>query len=205
MKTKLTALTLILMSFQFLNAQVNVFPEEMPIEPRRVYYQKDIFQDSTSLMVFQQVVRTDSVGKVELKKRFKNWGGTAFVNYSEVLVSETEDQVVLVFIVDVPGIDGIGGWYVRMIANFKDDRVRITLTDDGNTYRPARQYYAGAAARSFYINAYFQRFGKIDPEKNNMFRKVHDGVIEWRNKILSTLKSCGNALTQPATTNTDDW
>ncbi len=192
------------LSFNSLNAQNNVYPEKLSPEPPRILYQKDIYQDSSSLIAFQQVIRTDSVGVLELKKRFKNWGGKAYINFSEVLVSETDDQMVLVYIVDVPGKEGIGKWYVRMIANFKDDRVRISLYDDGNVFRPASQYSAGSSARAWNVTAYFKRFGKIDPAKSIMWKNAHNGVIEWRNKILSTLVSCGEGLTQPTSSN-DDW
>jgi hypothetical protein len=205
MKSTFSALTTLLMSLHLLQGQTITYPNEIPAEPAKILYQLDIYQDSSTMTVFQQVIRTDSVGKSELKKRFKNWGGKTFVNFSEVLVSETEDQIVMVYIVDIPGRDGIGKWYVRMIANFKDDRVRISLLDDGNVYIPPSQYSPGAAARTYNLTIYFKRFGNIDPEKNTMMRKSFSGVVSWYNKILSTLTSCGNALTQPATTNTDDW
>jgi hypothetical protein len=193
MNLKIVIASFLFLSFNSLNAQNNVYPEKLSPEPPRILYQKDIYQDSSSLIVFQQVIRTDSVGKTELKKRFKNWGGKAYINFSEVLVSETDDQMVLVYIVDVPGKDGIGKWYVRMIANFKDDRVRISLYDDGN-----------APARQFKTTIYFDRFGKIDPSKSIMWKNAHNGVIRWRNEILSTLVSCGEGLTQPTSAN-DDW
>jgi hypothetical protein len=204
MNLKIVIASFLFLSFNSLNAQNNVYPEKLSPEPPRILYQKDIYQDSSSLIVFQQVIRTDSIGKTELKKRFKNWGGKAYINFSEVLVSETDDQMVLVYIVDCPGKDGIGKWYVRMIANFKDDRVRISLYDDGNVFIPASQYSNGLSARASNVTVYFKRYGKIDPNKSNFLRKWHDGVIEWRNKILSTLVSCGEGLTQPTSAN-DDW
>jgi hypothetical protein len=204
MKTKLTTSLILLLFCQIANGQNNTYPEPMTLEPTRVLYQKDIYQDSSSLTVIQQVIQTDSVGTIELKKRFKNWGGKTFINFSEVLVSETEDQIVLVYIVDVPGKDGIGKWYIRMITNFKDDRVRVTLFDDGNVFIPATQYSTGASARKYNITTYFKTYGKIDPAKSKFVRKWYDGVISYRNEVISTLLSCGNALTQPAA-KSDDW
>ena len=201
-----TTLSLVLASFHFLQGQTNTYPIPLSAEPAKILYQKDIYQDSASLTIFQQVIHTDSVGKAELKKRFKNWGGKTFVNFSEVLVAETDDQIVLVYVATVPyvvksaafgTINSNTGWYVRLVANFKDDRVRITQTDDGNTGS------SGASARSQRITSWFDRTGKIDPTKN-INRPAYEMVISWRNQVLSTLVSCGEELTQPASTN-DDW
>jgi len=206
MNLKIVTVSFLFLSFNYLNAQNNVYPEKLSSEPPRILYQKDIYQDSSSLTVFQQVVNTDSVGKTELKKRFKNWGAKQFVNLSQVIVSETDDQMVLVYVVNVPWVvksaafgtyNSKIGWYVRLVANFKDDRVRITQTDYGNTGS------SGVSARSQRITSWFDRTGKIDPRKN-INRPTYEMVINWRNEILSTLVSCGDALIQPTST-TDDW
>lgn len=212
MKTKLTTSLILLLFCQIANGQNNTYPEPTPIEPAMVLYQKDIYQDSSTLTVFQQVIRTDSVGIAELKTRFKNWGAKSFVNLSQIMVSETDDQIVLVYIVNIPWavksavfgtVSGNSGWYVRLVANFKGDRVRITQTDDGNVAIPPTASTPGLSARSRYLTSYFARTGKIDPNKS-MNRQSYEMAIKWRNEILSTLVSCGNALTQP-TVKTDDW
>jgi hypothetical protein len=206
MNLKIVIASFLFLSFNSLNAQNNVYPEKLSPEPPRILYQKDIYQDSSSLIAFQQVIHTDSVGVLELKKRFKNWGAKQFVNLSQVIVSETDDQMVLVYVVNVPWVvksAAFGtysskiGWYVRLVANFKDDRVRITQTDDGNTGG------SGVSARSQRITTWFDRTGKIDPSKN-VNRPAYEMVINWRNEILSTLVSCGEGLTQPTSAN-DDW
>jgi hypothetical protein len=63
---------------------------------------------------------------------FKNWGGTNFVNLKEVIVSETEDQIVLNYITNDLYVKSLGTivtaeWYVRLVAEFKEGKMRVSF------------------------------------------------------------------------------
>jgi hypothetical protein len=204
MKTKLVTTLIFLLFVQIAKGQNNTYPEPITLYPAKVLYQKDIYQDSSLLTVVQQVIRTDSAGIDELKKRFKSWASNRFVNLSEVLVSETDDQIVLLYIVNVPfmikdpmfgNINSNRGWNVRLVANFKVDRVRITQTDAGNAE------IARAPAPSQTITYWFDQTGKIDARKK-INRPAYEMVVNWYNQVLSTHTGCGKAITQASS---DDW
>jgi hypothetical protein len=66
-------------------------------------------------------------------------------------------------------LDMSNKWYVRLVAQFKDGKVRIQMYDDGNVFKPGEYSQYGnvpaTPARSLYISNY-----KIKPES---FKKMH--------------------------------
>jgi hypothetical protein len=89
-----------------------------------------------------KVIELPNKTQKELVQQFKNWGGTAFVNLREVMVGETDNQIVLNYIIRTyPQIKVLGmktpmeqGWYVRLVAQFKDGKIKVSIFDDGNTF-----------------------------------------------------------------------
>jgi len=99
----------------------------------------EFYEDKSKKLVQSRVETFDSLGVSELKKRFKNWGSTQFVNLREITVSETDDQIVLNYITDsfyyTVFTKSTLSWYVRMVVQFKEDRIRVLMYDDGNVFR----------------------------------------------------------------------
>lgn len=114
------------------------------------------YEDLSSKLYTSKVIEFNGKSKKELQNTFKNWAATAFNNLREVMVSETENQIVLVYIIEVPVVQKLVGikvtdiWplYVRFVAEFKDDKIRVSLYDDGNSL------YAYFPPRSVYISNY---------------------------------------------------
>jgi hypothetical protein len=135
--------TLLFVSFQ-LQSQNNSIPQLKP------------YEDIASKLYNSKVIEVSGKSKKELQNTFKNWAATSFNNLREVMVSETENQIVLVYVTEVPVVQKLVGikvtdiWplYVRFVAEFKDDKVRVSLYDDGNSL------YAYFPPRSVYISNY---------------------------------------------------
>lgn len=83
----------------------------------------DIYKDVQNLLVSEQVLKFDSIGKLDLIQRFENWGGKAFRNYGEVRTSKTESQITLSY--------NNSDMFIIMYADFKDGKIRISIFDDG--------------------------------------------------------------------------
>jgi hypothetical protein len=158
-----------------------------------------LYQDKEQLLINQKVIIVDSVSREELINRIKNWGGVSFVNLKEVLVSETQDQLVFNYIsssfyAKSMGITTYMDWYVRLVIQVKDGRIRVQQFDDGNVFRPG-SYSGGVSipatsARVYHLNDYFA---------DGVARKMHnDGFIKFKEAANKTIISLENAVQQKA-------
>ena len=95
-------------------------------------YITDIYKDVSQFLVSEKVLIYDSLKCSELINRFESWGGQTFRNYSEVRTSKSESQITLRYITNA----FYNKMYVIMIAEFKDNKIRIRLYDDGNVNTP---------------------------------------------------------------------
>jgi hypothetical protein len=126
------------------------------------------FEKAGEGLYISKVIEIPNKTQKELQTQFKNWASTSFVNLREVMVSETDNQIVLNYITKTPNYLKMLGmktpfnydWYVRLVAQFKDGKVRIQFYDDGNVYRPIERGGAGGTnqfsatpARSTFIKS----------------------------------------------------
>jgi hypothetical protein len=164
------------------------------------------FEDVSTYLYTSKVVDLPNKTQKELTQQFKNWASTAFVNLKEVLVSETENQIVLVYIVEPIGYFKMMGMktyydtkhYVRMVGQFKDGKCKISMFDDGNVYRYGG--YAGnikmpdTQARTIH----FSGANTIEtPESKDLHKLkyyMYSVMCSWQNKLDETLLSCENGM-----------
>lgn len=88
-------------------------------------------------------------------------GAKRFVNLKEVLVGETDEQLVFNYIDDNMFIKTLGlsnsySWYIRLVVQFKDEKMRVQYFDDGNTFQPGSQYGPSLKARTYKLSNYFK-------------------------------------------------
>jgi hypothetical protein len=150
-------------------------------------------------LINQKVIIVDSISREELINRIKNWGGVSFVNLKEVLVSETQDQLVFNYVsssfyAKSMGITSRMDWYVRLVIQVKDGRIRVQQFDDGNVFRPGSYSggvsIAATSARVYHLNDYF-----VD----GVGRKTYnDGFIKFKEAANNTIISLENAAQQKA-------
>lgn len=154
------------------------------------------YKDKTELLIYTEVIQVDSLKKAELIKKVKNWASTNFVNLKEVMVSETDDQIVLNYITNsyfqkTLGIKSFIGWYIRLVMEFKDGRFKMSYYDDGNTFRPGSQYAASGPARSYHFNDYFKNIHetKVAYKLNTPgFLAVHDEILNTTLSVKSYIQ-----------------
>jgi len=174
------------------------------------------YQNKSEYLILSKIVNLkDSIGKSSLINKIKNWSATAFVNSKEVLVSETDDQLVFVYITKSFFMKGLFGehntvsWYIRLVVQLKDNRIRLQFFDDGNVY-VAGSYYnnvrvASVPDRSSKFTNYFNK------DDNTRTRKMYDeGFYNLLLSINQTAKDIESAILNQLNKNVepqkkDDW
>ena len=161
-----------------------------------------IFEKYDEKLVYSEVVLIDSVSQAELVKRAKNWGGTAFVNLKEVLVAETDNQLVFNYITSNSGGSLFGritsNTYIRLIVMFKDGRIKASFYDDGNVA------VAGYSARSYFFTDAFPK-----PETKVCFKGSSKTSYEiyksYKTNVLSSMEELKQGLKKSSTVLIDDF
>jgi hypothetical protein len=189
---KLLVLSMVLASFVSYGQEEEIVPDLKP------------YEDATSKLFVSKVIQMNGKTQKELSTQFKNWASTSFVNLREVMVSETDNQIVLNYITKTPtymkmlGIKTplVYSWYVRLVAQFKDGKVKISFFDDGNVFIPAEvTRYAttpSTPARSMFISAVTTKPESVKKMHNSNF--MYDCHYKWQNNITSTLIDCENGI-----------
>lgn len=155
------------------------------------------YEDLTNKLFISKVVDVPGKNITDLINRFKNWASLKFVSLKDVIVTETENQIVLVYITTLNrGFLKTMGmkvpfdvkFYVRMVVQFKDGKLRAQFYDDGNVYVPG----GGPASRSIYISSFTQKPEDVK-DLHKVTTKIHgpyyDSHCEWQDKIMLMVQS----------------
>ena len=148
-----------------------------------------VYQNVTEKLILEKVFTIDSTSKPELIKNTKNWGGQTFANLKEVLVSETEDQLVFNYIES-------NYYYIRLIVKFKDGKVKVSFYDDGNV--------SGVfAPRSRFWTDWFEQ-KPVTCEKS-LYKREYLLITKYRENVVATSKRLENYLQNVKIKNEDDF
>ena len=176
-----------------------VAPEPEIISPLLVngkLFIDSFYKVKSELLIYTEVIQVDSLKKAELIKKVKNWASTNFVNLKEVLVSETDDQIVLNYITKsyfskTLGIKSFISWYIRLVIEFKDGRFKMSYYDDGNTFIPGSQYAPTVGSRSYHFKDYFKDYHETKvaykPNTSGLIA-LHDGIINTSLSVKSYIQ-----------------
>jgi hypothetical protein len=164
-----------------------------------------LYQKSDELLLHQCIIEIPDLKKEELIKRTKNWGGTSFINLKEVMVSETDDQLVFNYIdksmyMKTMGMTSSYSWYIRLVVQFKDGRMRAQYYDDGNTFQPGLQYGPDIRARQYRLANYF----KEDNGRKVAQKIFTGGMVALKTSILENARDLENSV-KANTPNKQDW
>jgi hypothetical protein len=139
------------------------------------------YQDASNLVIHSQVMEYQGIKQDELVRRVKNWGAKNFVNLKEVIVGETADQIVFTY-VDKPGLvaKALGmvadyPWYIRLVIEFQDGKVRAQFFDDGNVRAQ------GLSARTYQVKNYF----KDDKGVMLSQKAMTQGIVNMKARIMA--------------------
>jgi hypothetical protein len=152
----------------------------------------EYFKDPLSRLVVEKIVNFDSIPKSELINKFENWAGQSFRNYSEVRTSKTDDQITLLYISSFDNLfTGGPELYVIMNVQFKDNKMRFLIYDDGNVFKPG--YYSGniyvpsTPARSWHLSDFFDSDGVIEYKPGtgafNLKGRRAAVLLEYKNNL----------------------
>lgn len=170
------------------------------------------FEDASIGLFKSKVIEVPNKSQKDLIVSFKNWASMAFVNLKEVLVSETENQLVLVYIVKTTTTVYIGkpkknnlytfdnSWYVRMITQFKDNKLKVSLYDDGST----PNHELGLGARAAYVRDYDKYLTGPKPKTFDELRQAEIGGtyqirLFWENKVIGMIQQIETHFKTPET------
>ena len=169
------------------------------------------YEDLEAKLYTSKVIEVSGKSQKELQNTFKNWAGTTFVNLREVMVSETDNQIVLVYIEKVPitmkvllsNFNDVWSLYIRLVAEFKDGKMRVSIYDDGNAFRPGSYSQYGSVpatqARTFYISS-FQTPPKTSKELTKRTGAWYLAHTKWQEKCDLTIASIENGIKNPTAT-----
>ena len=149
-----------------------------------------LYSNKDELIIHSGVLEFEGLTKEQLKTKVKNWGGTKFVSLKEVLVSETDDQIVLNYIdknmfMKTLGIKNNYSWYIRLVIQIKDGKIRCQYFDDGNTYQPGGNGSIPMSSRSHRLIDYFK---ENDGIKTSM-KMFTMGMVSLKESITSNFNS----------------
>jgi len=160
----------------------------------------DFYADKAQNIIYSEVYEFDSLSQEDIQMRVKNWAGTQFVNMKEVLVGETKEQLVFNYITEsfyikLLGMPEYKTWYIRMVVQMKDNKIKVSLFDDGNAFWPGT-YSRGistpaTSARSIKFSAYFKTRGK---KEGLALKMCQDGLINIKNSCEITTKNLIKSL-----------
>jgi len=156
------------------------------------------YVNKTEFLMYSVVQEFDSLSQDQLNIKIKNWAGTNFTNMKEVLVSETKEQLVFNYITESFYIKTLGmatykNWYIRMVVQIKDNKIKISIYDDGNCFWPG-SYSGGVSvpsvsARTYKFQDYFGKKGTCMKMYNGGLENVHNSCIKFSNNLINTIKN----------------
>jgi hypothetical protein len=163
------------------------------------------YEDASSRLFISKVIELPGKSQKELVNQFKNWASTSFVNLREVMVSETENQIVLNYTTQTASyMKSLGmkiphtmSWYVRLVAQFKDGKARIQFYDDGNAFKPGEYSRYGnipsISARSLYVS-YVTNKPESFKDMHKPANVNYDLHYQWQNNVSSIASACEKGM-----------
>jgi hypothetical protein len=190
MKKIITILLLVSISLLGKSQENDTIPDLLP------------YEDAAAGLFISKVVEVKDKSQKDLITQFKNWASTRFVNLKEVIVSETDNQIVLNYITKTNSYMKTLGmkspmnysWYVRMVVQFKDGKTRAQFYDDGNSFIPGEYSKYGnvpaVTARTMYVHDYIKKPENIKDLHRNTISGGTSGILydthcEWQSNIMN--------------------
>jgi hypothetical protein len=164
-----------------------------------------MYSNKNELILYSGIHKFDSISQSELKNKVKNWASLTFVNLKEVMVSETDDQIVLNYISSSYYVKSLTkttvDWYIRLLIQFKDGKIRCTYYDDGNVRMLPTQYSPGYSARIFHLKDYFkEKDGVLVSQKSSV-----QGMLNLHNSIIADFNSIKESINNKTIDKKNDW
>jgi hypothetical protein len=169
------------------------------------------FEDADSQLYLSKVIEVPNQTQSQLINRFKNWASLNFVSLKDVIVSETENQIVLVYITEpVHWYRAMGTkmfyptkFYVRLVVQFKDGKSKFSFFDDGNAF-----IVGGPSPRTHYTSEWSKTVETPPIQDYRKVKYLQYGVIcAWQSNVDKMVKSLEDGLLNETTSSqlSDDF
>jgi len=157
-----------------------------------------LYSNKSEYLIYGEIYEFDSLSQEDLNTKIKNWAGLRFVNMKEVLVSETKEQMVFSYLTEDFYIKTltttIYEWYIRLSIQIKDNKIKVSIYDDGNAFGPPSY-----PARKFKLSYYFKKDGTL--------RQLHTpGILNLKKSCIELSNDINNSIrTAKLDTKKNDW
>ena len=176
------------------------------------------YEDLSKFQFISKVIELPGKSQKDVLNMFKNWASTSFVNLKVVIVSETDNQIVVNYITETSTFMKVLGmksqyeisWYVRLVAQFKEGKMRLIAYDDGNAFKPGTyNQYGGSPAiqrNTFKISS--TQNAPIDEKEFNkndfMWYRLH---LQWQKNVKRLVDNAGEEIKKVSTEESkkDNW
>jgi hypothetical protein len=168
------------------------------------------YEDAGSKLYASKVIEVTGKSQKELINLFKNWASTSFASLKDVIVSETDNQIVIVYVdriktsikVLLTTYPDDMSFYTRLVSEFKDGKMRVSLYDDGNVARISQgASYANPAisGRNYFVLDMIKNQEK--PQSTKDYTKIkyfkYDVALKYQASCDATLISVEEGIKNP--------
>lgn len=171
---------------------------------------EDVYEDPANLLLKSDVIELPGKSTAELKEMVDNWANSYFANAKENWADREENSTKFSCLIPFEMESIIGGglitahYYIVMMVEFKDGKVRYKLYDDGNEYEPETENTSAYPAHSYYYKDWFDKNGEI--ENKGFFRKARFiAVNAFNQKIIDLTTNFKAVMLGEEDNSDDDW
>lgn len=149
------------------------------------------YSNKSEHLIYSEIYEFDSLSQEDLNTKIKNWAGLHFVNMKEVLVSETKDQMVFCYLTEDFFMKTLTttyySWYFRLSIQIKDNKIKVSIYDDGNAlWSRSDQYPTPARKYKFSVN--FNEDGTSMKMYTKGMLEVKKSCVKLSNDINNSIK-----------------
>ncbi len=145
---------------------LNIFNDKHIIEYNKIFLNGEG-------MIFESVFEYKNKNINDLKGLIKNWGGAKYNSFKDVLVNETDNQLVLRYSYENLPLNS----FIKTIIDLKDNKIRIRIYDEG------------LETLGFYFSNYSSDINLCCVNKNgvvkNSEKRGMDDLIKYYKMIIS--------------------
>jgi hypothetical protein len=155
-------------------------------------YADSLYKNRTTHLMIEKIIQVPNKSQKEINLLIKEWGGLNFRNLKDVITSDSDGQITMVFVKS--GTISYD-WYVRSVIQIKDGRFRVQLFDDGNCFIGG----LNIPERTCHLDFFFNNDLLKSPKKINALLLFYDSLTQMVEdlRVYTNDKTAGKSK--------DDW
>ena len=157
----------------------------------------EFYEDKEVFLIHNIVKDFDSISQYELIHRIKDWGRSQFISFGEVLVSESNNQIIFnymtkSFVEKKWRKTIIKSWYIKMAIDVADNKISISLYDDGNSYwedlTSTYKNVVSTSSNTYKFKYYFLEDGTTNKKYFKGISDVKGECIKISNNLIEDIE-----------------